>query len=128
MAITARENNIGAWAFLVGVILAVIIGIGVSKFIPIPSIARYSPQLYGVLVVLGLIIGIMLSGRESEKFMVAGTVLVIVSGFGKDAIRGTLIGVGVGDLVSAVFAALLILFVPATMIVALKRVFNLARV
>ena len=60
--------------------------------------------------------------------MVAGTVLVIVSGFGKDAIRGTLIGVGVGDLVSAVFAALLILFVPATMIVALKRVFNLARV
>ena len=128
MAITARENNIGAWAFLVGVILAVIIGIGVSKFIPIPSIAKYSPQLYGVLVVLGLIIGIMLSGRESEKFMIAGTVLVIVSGFGKDAIRGTLIGVGVGDLVSAVFAALLILFVPATMIVALKRVFNLARV
>ncbi len=41
-----------------------------------------------------------------------------------DSVRGSLIGIGIGDTVSSVFAALLALFVPATIIVALKTVFS----
>ena len=128
--IRSRENSFGAWAFLAGVILAVIIGVGTSSFLSINSIRAYSAEIYGILVLLGLIVGfsIKISGKESETFLIAGAILVIVSSFGKDSITGSLIGIGLIDVVSSTFAALLALFVPATIIVALKRVFSIAKV
>ena len=45
-----------------------------------------------------------------------------------DAIHGSLIGIGIGEIVVAVFGALLVLFVPATIIVALKTVFSIANI
>jgi len=67
-------------------------------------------------------------GRESQNFLIAGTILVIVSRFGMDSVQGSLIGIGVGGIVSSIFGALLALFVPATIIVALKTVFNIANI
>ena len=76
-----------------------------------------------------LVIGFAgVSGRDSQSFLWAGAILVIVSRFGIDGVRGSLIGIGVGDAVSSVFAALLALFVPATIIVALKNLFSIAKV
>jgi hypothetical protein len=57
-----------------------------------------------------------------------GAILVIVSRFGMDSVTGSLIGVGGGDTASTIFASLLALFVPATVIVALKTVFGIAKV
>jgi len=131
MVLKSKENSVGAWSFLVGVILAVIIGITTSSFIPVESIARYSSQIYGVLVVLGIVIGssIKIEGnKDSQTFLIAGAILVIVSRFGMESVTGSLIGIGVGDLVVSTFSALLALFVPATIIVAVKTVFGLARV
>ena len=54
--------------------------------------------------------------------------LVIVSKVGLESVTGTLIGIGVGDAVSSVFGALIALFAPATIIVALKTVFSIAKV
>lgn len=126
----SQENSFGAWAFLAGVVLAVIIGVGTSSFLSINSVRAYSAEIYGILVLLGLVVGfsIKISGKESETFLFAGAILVIVSSFGKDSITGSLIGVGLIDIVSSTFAALLALFVPATIIVALKRVFSIAKV
>lgn len=125
----SKENNVGAWAFLVGVVLAIIVGI-FTTLIPIPSLKTYSAQVYGLLAVLGLIVGgfIKIEGKESQTFLLAGTILVIISKFGMDSVRGSLIGIGIGDAVSSVFAALLVLFVPATIILALKTVFSIAKV
>jgi|SRR3989338_4347728 len=125
----SKENNLGAWAFLVGVVLAVIVGI-FTTLIPIPSLTKYSAQVYGLLAILGLIVGgfIKIEGKESQTFLLAGTILVIISKFGMDSVRGSLIGIGIGDTVSSVFAALLVLFVPATIILALKTVFSVAKV
>ena len=128
--IKARENSFGAWAFLIGVILAVAIGVSTSSFLPLPTIQKYSAQIYGILVAIGIIIGfsIKVSGRDSETFLIAGAVLAIVSNFGKESVSGSLIGIGLGDVVSSTFGALLALFVPATIIVALKRVFSIAKI
>ncbi len=128
MVIKSYENSFGAWAFLIGVILAIIIGIGASSFLPLNSIKAYSAQIYGVLVLIGLIVGfsIKVSGKDSETFLVTAAILVIVSYFGKESVTGSLIGIGIGDTVSSTFAALLALFVPATIIVALKRVFSMS--
>lgn len=129
MTIKAKENSVGAWAFLIGVILAIIFGVS-TNLIPTLSLKYYSSAIYAILVILGLIVGfsIKVSVKDSQIFMIAGAVLVVVSKFGMDSVRGSLIGIGVGDLVASVFGALLALFVPATIIVALKMVFDIARV
>ena len=128
MAIVYKERSIGAWAFLIGVILAVLIGLA-TTLIPIPELARFSAQIYGILVVLGLIVGAMnVSGKDSQTFLIAGAILVVVSKFGMESVTGSLIGIGIGDAVTSIFSALLALFVPATIIVALKMVFSLAKV
>lgn len=130
MVIKSYENSFGAWAFLVGVVLAIVIGIGTSTFFSIDSVVKYSKQIYGALVLIGLIVGfsIKVSNKDSEAFLVTSTILVIVSYFGKESVTGSLIGVGLGDTVASTFSALLALFVPATIIVAIKRVFSLASI
>ena len=130
MVLKAKENSFGAWSFLIGVVLAIIIGISTFSFLPLDSIAKYSPQIYAILVLLGIFVGfsINVSGKDSQKFLITGAILAIVSKFGMESVSGSLIGIGIGDLVSSVFAALLALFVPATIIVALKSLFSLARV
>ena len=124
----SSENSLGAWAFLIGVVLAVIIGLS-TTLLPIPALTHYSRQIYATLVFLGIIVGFMnVTGRDSQTFLIAGTVLVIVSRFGMDGVTGSLIGIGLRDAISSVFSALLVLFAPATIIVALKTVFSIARV
>lgn len=128
MVIKSKENTIGAWAFLIGVILAVLIGVS-ATLIPIPALTKYSAQIYGILLLLGLFVGFVnVTGKESQIFMMSGAVLIIASKFGMESVTGSLIGIGIGETVSSVFAALLVLFVPATIIVALKTVFSIAKV
>ena len=69
-----------------------------------------------------------MSGKDSQTFLLAGAVLVIVSKFGMESVRGSLIGIGLGDTVTSVFGALLVLFVSTTIIAALKTVFSIAKV
>ncbi|MEX0920991.1 MAG: hypothetical protein WDZ62_01880 [Candidatus Pacearchaeota archaeon] len=128
MVIKVHENSVGAWAFLIGVVLAILIGLSTTIF-AVPVIISYSAQIYAMLVILGLVIGFVgVTGKDTQPFLWVGAVLVIVSRFGMEGVRGSLIGIGVGDAVSSVFGALLALFVPATIVVALKMVFSMARV
>jgi hypothetical protein len=129
MPIKSKENSAGAWAFFMGVILAVIIGLS-TLLMPIPTLRKYSSFIYLILVVLGIIVGasINVTGKDSQTFLITGTIIVIVGKFGMDSVTGSLIGIGIGDAVSSIFASLLSLFVPATIIVALKSVFGLAKV
>lgn len=129
MVLKSKENSVGAWSFLVGVILAVIIGISTTSFLTITSISQYSKQIYGILVLLGIIIGatIKVENRDTQSFLITSAILVIVSRFGMESVKGSLIGIGIGDTVVSTFSALLALFVPATIIVAVKTVFSLQR-
>ena len=128
MAIKSKENALGAWAFLVGVILAVIIGLS-TNLLSIPSLNSYSGQIYAILVLLGIVIGfINVNESDTHTFLIAGAILVVVSKFGMDGVKGSLIGIEVGNIVASVFGSLLALFVPATIVVALKTVFSIAKV
>jgi hypothetical protein len=125
----SKENSAGAWAFFIGVVLAVIIGLS-TLLMPIPTLRKYSSFIYLILVVLGIIVGASINviGKDSQTFLITGTIIVIVSKFGMDSVTGSLIGIGAGDTVSSIFASLLALFVPATIVVALKNVFGMAKV
>ncbi len=116
----SKENLIGAWAFLAGVILAVIVGL-------FGSIQSNWP--YVLLVLLGLLIGFLNVGdKDSMTFLMASLALVIVGGLGNN----TLIFISnispILSTLSTIMSSLLVLFVPATIIVALKTVFSIARV
>ncbi|MFW6311443.1 MAG: hypothetical protein ACOC1K_04320 [Nanoarchaeota archaeon] len=135
MVIKSKENNLGAKAFVAGIIIAVLIGtiIGLysSRMVDFEisriQLNKYSSASYAILVILGLVVGWGVSGRDLDKFLLAGVAVVIVSGFGIDSVRGSLIGIGVGDIASSIFGALSALFVPATIIVAMKMVFSIAK-
>jgi len=130
MVLKSQENSAGAWAILIGVILAVLIGIATSSFIPISKIVQFSSPIYAILVIIGIYVGFKLhvEGKNSQNFLIAGAILVIVSKFGMESVTGSLIGIGIGDTVASTFSALLTLFVPATIIVAIKSVFSLAKI
>lgn len=126
--IKSRENSVGAWAFLIGVVLAILIGL-TTTIVSIPTLVSYNAQIYAVLVILGLVVGFAtVSGKDSQTFLWAGAVLVVISSLGMTSVRNSLIGVGIGDAVSSIFGALLAMFVPATMVVALKTLFSTAKI
>jgi hypothetical protein len=121
MAIRYRENVFGAWAFLIGIVLALLVGIFSS--------GSRNQFILGILALLGLIMGYFVPEKNVQTFLIASVSLVIVSFAG---IQGLLLdaairGVDIGKIFSSVLGTLLVMFVPATIIVALKTVFALAQ-
>jgi hypothetical protein len=121
MPIKSRENLWGAWAFLIGVVLAVLVGIF--------SRNNTDPIFLGILAVLGLLLGFFVSQNDVQVFLLASAVLVLVSFAGIQGIflDAAIRGIAIGKMVSAVLSALLVMFVPATVIVALKTMFSIAQ-
>lgn len=130
MGIISKENSFGAWMFLVGIILAIVIGFAASSFIPIPKIMTYTVYIYAVLVLIGIVVGfsIKISSKDYQTFLMTSAIIVIVSKFGMDTVTNSFIGIGIGETVGATFAALSSLFIPTTIIFALRTVFSLAKV
>ena len=83
--VKSRENLVSAWAFLGGVILAVIIGLFQGSQGGHSS--GWLSTAYLILVLLGLLVGYLVEGdKDSQTFLIAGLALVIVSGLGKDSL------------------------------------------
>lgn len=111
-------NLLGAWAFTIGVILAIIFAL-VALF---TTIGLWLPW---TLFIIGIVIGLLnITDVEIKPFLLAGVVLVIVSSLGSVAF--ITLGSNVA-FITGLLNNLLILFVPATIVVALKSVFSLAR-
>jgi uncharacterized membrane protein len=106
------QNLLGSWAFLIGVILAIVLGlIGV----------QITEVLTIVLVVIGIVVGLFnINAKESTPFLLSGIALIIASVFGVSAVSAV-------PKLGMVLIDLLVIFVPATIVVALRNVFVLAR-
>jgi len=112
----SKAQFIGTWAFLIGVILAVVIGLFSLQFG-----ATTNKVILGALVILGIIVGLLNIGiKDSSNFLLAAIGLVIVSYIG----QGILIII---PQIGGILNALLVLFVPATIIVALRTIFEIAK-
>jgi len=119
----SKENLYGAWMVLIGVVTAIILGV-FQKYI----LASYNVWIFILLAVLGIIIGIVSVSEDSKgavTFLFATLCLVIVSSEGQQ--RLIIIG-EVGLLMIAILNALLIMFIPATIVVALKTLFSIASI
>jgi len=124
MAIRSRENLWGAWAFLIGVVLAIIAGI-----VSVLSFGILNPIILAVLIILGLVVGFVnVSSKDVNTFLMAAVSLVIVSFAGIQGIGSAeIIGIQIGGIVSSTLGALLGLLVPATIVVAIKSLFSIAQ-
>ena len=70
-----RTNLIGSWSFLVGVILAVLLGLGLGGL--------YQETLLWIVFLLGVVVGLLnISSDEVSGFLTSGAVLVLVSFLG----------------------------------------------
>ena len=104
-------NQLGSWAFLIGLVIAVVVGL----------FGQLGSAWLIALVLIGLLVGLLnIADRETTPFLMSGVVLIIASAFGGDALSRV-------PYAGAIFDALLVLFVPATIVVAIKNVFTLAR-
>ena len=121
--VRSKENLVGAYAFLVGVVLAVIFGLFNS------SLEQAGGLFYSALVVIGLIVGFMNVGdKDSTTFLMASLSLVIVGALGMGPLEYIALNNYVVDSLRNVLGSLLMLFVPATIVVALKTVFAMAKI
>lgn len=128
MMLRSHENSVGAWAFLIGVVLALIIGL-FTTLLPVPILVGYSAHIYGVLFLIGLLVGYMTSGgKDARTFLLAGIIIIIAGKFGMGSVSGSIIGFGIGETVTSIFSALLALFIPATIVVALKTLFSISKI
>ena len=126
MPIKSRENVLGAWAFLVGVILSVVIGLFSSS--------SANPIVILILIGLGLVVGYFVAEKDVQVFLLASVSLLLASfagiqGFATDVtVRGlTVSGITISKSIISILVALLFFYVPATIIVALKVIFSLAK-
>ncbi|RMD67543.1 hypothetical protein D6817_01330 [Candidatus Pacearchaeota archaeon] len=109
-------GHIGSWAFLIGLVIAV-----VFSFVGTQPGGGMASWVLPTLFVIGIIVGLFnIAEHEVSQFLFAGAVLVIVARFGGDVL--TPFGWAKNLLDSAVA-----LFAPATIVVALKHAFALAR-
>lgn len=107
-----KMGVIGSWAFLIGVILAVVLGL----------LGMVSGGWITTLVVIGLIVGLLnVTDQEAMPFLMSGAVLIIASSLGQNEALASI------PYLKGVLDALLLIFVPATIIVAVKNVFSIAK-
>jgi len=121
--VTSKENLIGAYAFLAGVILAVIFGL-FNK-----SLEQAGSEFYTALVLIGIVVGFLNSGdKHSSIFLMSSVSLIIVGSLGRDPLIYIAKGNYIVNALQNILGSLLVLFVPTTIIAALKNAFAASKI
>ena len=113
---------IGSWAFLLGAVVAVITGA--------VSLDNTNPTIVFFLVLLGLIVGLLnVTIKEANSFLLASVSLVLVAGLGISVFQdvGPIGNIPLGSYLVSILTRILVFVVPATIVVALKSIFALAK-
>lgn len=115
------DKKVGSYSFIVGVIIAVVLGL-----IGQPMLGQLGPWLVSLMVLLGLIVGFMnVSGKSKKDFIMYSVALVILSYAGSAGILGSVEVIGV--YIKSVFDYVMAFVVPATVVVALKDIWEIAK-
>ncbi len=118
----ASQQQIGGWAFIIGVLLAIIAGALIASGQAV-ILGVAAPWVSLILVILGIVVGFLnLKDKEIDKFLIASLVLL--------ALAGTAGGMSVIPIVGIYLAAIVqqvsIFVAPAAVIGAIKAIYSLA--
>jgi hypothetical protein len=108
----------GEWAFLAGVLLALVLGLLQGLGV----VGDYA-LLSLLLVVLGLVVGMTtVTAKETDSFLIASVALLSVGAAGLSNLGGA----AVGAVIANALANLRAFVAPAALVVALKAIYKLA--
>jgi hypothetical protein len=126
----AEGKKFGEWAFLVGILIALIIGLVVGDIHQLIEDAKsgkatgYTGWAVLLLVVLGLFVGLLnITEKESTSFLIASAALLLIGTAGETLVVIPVIGKPLVGIVKAIS----VFVVPATIVVALKSIKSLAK-
>ncbi len=114
-------SHIGAWAFIIGLILALIVGI-ISEF---SAFGLDNQFIVAALIICGAIVGFLnVTVGETKQYLLAAIALVLVASqgamlFGELAV--------VGAYLKTTLTAMMLFIIPATIIVSLKTIYAIAQ-
>tara|TARA_Y100000034_G_scaffold136768_1_gene215577 strand:- start:14697 stop:15047 length:351 start_codon:yes stop_codon:yes gene_type:complete len=115
------EKKIGYYSFVVGSIIALILGLAASQ------LGELKVWLVSLLVVLGLIVGFLnITGKETKDYMMTALVLVLVAKFGGIDILGQVHTIG--PYLVGVFESLIAFIVPALVVVGLRAILKISKI
>ena len=109
-----KEATVGKWAFILGIILAVLVG-----FVAVPYTAL-------ILMVLGLIVGFMnVEGGETTNYLVAAIALLVIGIAGVEAMAT--LGITVYDWVQSIMSNFIAFVGASALVVAIKAIIKLGK-
>lgn len=123
-----KTTNYGEYAFLGGLVVAIIIG-ALSGVVP----AAMMPILVAVLFVLGVVVGLLnISEKEVSAFLIATVALLLAATSWNVSLGQALgllgtTGIMVALVIQSITGALIAFISPAAFIVAIKAVYKLAQ-
>jgi len=127
--------KLGSWAFIIGIIIALIVGLiqawGLEAADQTPIFASENAGAVAwVLAIIGVIIGILavlgrgtITKKETPAFLMAGIALVVMYGVFKDVA----ITPYIGALLSGISLSLAIFVAPAVGILAIKAIWDMGK-
>ena len=118
----AKNANVSNWAFLIGAIIAVLVGVGQA------AQAGYAQNQWipVILVVLGLVVGFLnVSSKEATAFLVAAVALVAVGTGGLTSLDNLI--PRLGTLLGSAVQAFTFFVGAAAVVVAVKEAYGLAK-
>lgn len=106
-------EKLGNWSFLIGLIIAVLVGLFVEA----------GPIVASVLVILGLIVGFLnITDKETHGFLVAAITLM-VAGLSGEFLAAIPV---IGNMLSRILSNFVIIVAPAAIVVSVKAAYGLA--
>jgi len=116
------DKKIGEYSFIVGVVIAVVLGLFAAQIKePISSV------LVSLLVVLGLVVGFLnVVGKETKDFLMVGIILLLAAYVGGAAELARVMYVG--KYLAAIFNNIMAFVLPAIIVVGLKDIMKMAKV
>jgi nucleoside recognition membrane protein YjiH len=123
-------NKIGTWAFIIGIIIALIVGLYQAYLMENNSTTDIGGYIAWILAILGAIVGILaamgkgtITKSETSGFLIAGIALVVMYG----VFRGMLLKPWIGSLLQGVSWSLSVFVAPAVGILAIKSIWDMGK-
>jgi hypothetical protein len=113
-------SMVGFWAFIAGLVIAVVVGILAALGI---AGAAVMPAIIIVLIILGLVVGFLnITAKEILLFLVATIALIVVGG-----VFAPLSVFKIGAILDAILALVATLMAPAAVVAAIKVLWAVGR-
>ena len=107
-------SSVGSWSFIVGLIIAILVGL----------FTEATGIIVTVLVILGVIVGFLnVTDKETHSFLLAAVALLLAGGVGD--LMGSI--PAVGSMLQRILINFAIFVAPAAIIVAVKELISLAK-